>query len=237
MLHIDTLQKSFDGNHVLDIQNLNIGPGINFMIGPNGAGKTTFLKCLAGIHPFRGKVLLSTQQGPDTVLDFHKDRVQHRLQVNFSEAEPLFPGYLKGKELLDFYTKVKGPARIEIKAVMRKLNMNYLRQPIRTYSSGMKKKLALLLAFSGSPSLICLDEPFAAVDQPSRKVITAVIRERVESGVHFLISSHQRDLHQAFGAGTAWLLENRTFRKVEGEAAEIWLETTPATDETANSRS
>jgi ABC-2 type transport system ATP-binding protein len=224
MLHIDALEKSFGFKNILNIRDLKFAPGVHFIIGPNGAGKTTFLKCLAGIHPFHGQIML----GHD--LDLKRDPVRHRQQINFSEAEPLFPEYLRGEELRDMVLRVKNGTREQADAFCRAARIDFLRDKVGTYSSGMKKKLALLLAFLGPAQLILLDEPFAAVDQPSRQAITHHIRQRAEAGTSFFISSHQRDLHAAFGEGQVWLLEEKTFRPVSAREAESWLLAQPETE-------
>ena len=224
MLQIDTLEKSFGFKNILDIRNLHFAPGVHFIIGPNGAGKTTFLKCLAGIHPFTGKVVMGSD------LDLRRDPVRHRQQINFSEAEPLFPEYLRGEELRDMVLRVKNGTPEQVDAFCAAARIDFLHDKVGTYSSGMKKKLALLLAFLGPAQLILLDEPFAAVDQPSRKAITKHIRERADQGTSFFISSHQRDLHAAFGEGQVWLLDEKTFRPVTASEAEAWLLAQPETE-------
>jgi ABC-type multidrug transport system ATPase subunit len=72
--------------------------------------------------------------------------------------------------------------------------------------------------------LILLDEPFSAVDQQSRIAITKLIRAKADMGISFFISSHQRDLHAAFGEGQVWLLEDKTFRAVSEEEVDGWLQ-------------
>lgn len=218
MLKISTLQKSYAFNQVLDVSELYLPAGVHFIIGPNGAGKTTFLKCLAGIQNFEGKAVL------DTDIDLQKDPVAHRKSINFSEAEPQFPEYLTGDELLNFTLKVKEGQRSEAEAFCAQTGIDYLDQKVGTYSSGMKKKLAILLAFVGQAKLILLDEPFSAVDQKSRIAITALIRAKADAGVSFFVSSHQRDLHAAFGEGQVWLLEDKTFRPVTDAEVDEWLQ-------------
>lgn len=217
MLQIDTLQKSFGNHTVLDIQQLQFSPGVHFIVGPNGAGKTTFLKCLAGIHPCQGKLTFHEK------IDLHKDQVAHRRVVNFSEAEPIFPPYLHGEELLKLVLEAKNGTKAQSQQFIEQVGIDYLHQKVGTYSSGMKKKLALLLAFVGKPRLILLDEPFAAVDQRSRKALLQCIQQKVHEGVSFFISSHLRDLHAAFGQGQVHLLEAKSFRPASKSEVEQWL--------------
>ena len=67
-----------------------------------------------------------------------------------------------------------------------------LSQPIGTYSSGMIKKLSLLLAFIGKPSLILLDEPLATLDEGSIQIMPELISAyNKEFKTCFIFSSHQ----------------------------------------------
>jgi ABC-2 type transport system ATP-binding protein len=69
---------------------------------------------------------------------------------------------------------------------------SFIERPVGTYSSGMMKKLSLLLAFLGKPKLILLDEPLITIDMASLAVLNTWIRERREQeGTSFLLSSHQ----------------------------------------------
>ena len=72
-----------------------------------------------------------------------------------------------------------------------KLN-SYINEPIGTYSSGMLKKLSLVLAFIGNPKLVLLDEPMITIDLKSLKILYQwIVEKHREQGVSFLLSSHQ----------------------------------------------
>lgn len=217
-LQIHSLRKKFGRQTVLDQPALSFTPGVHFMIGPNGSGKTTLFKCLAGIHTYEGRV---TMPGG---YDLKADPIRHRQSVGFCPAEPLYPEYLSGHDLLRFYAEVKGLPAGSQAGITSALGMDYLDKAVGTYSSGMKKKLGIALALSGFPPLILLDEPYAALDQPSRKVVAGLIAQAVAQGSILLIASHLADLHAAFGAGKSYLLEGGHFRPIaEGEALP-WLE-------------
>ena len=61
---------------------------------------------------------------------------------------------------------------------------------IGTYSSGTLKKLSLLLAFIGNPSIISLDEPLITLDESSALIVCELVRQRTSSGTLVLLSSH-----------------------------------------------
>lgn len=218
-LQLHALRKAFGKKVVLDQPALDFAPGVHFMIGPNGSGKTTLFKCLAGIHTFEGRVTLPGG------IDLRSSPIPHRQSVGFCPAEPLFPEYLSGTELLRFYAEVKGLEPGGQAAITQALGMDgYLATRVGTYSSGMKKKLGIALALSGFPPLILLDEPYSALDQPSRKVVAGLIAQAVAKGCVLLIASHLADLHAAFGAGKSYLLEDGRFRPIAPGEQLPWLE-------------
>ena len=68
---------------------------------------------------------------------------------------------------------------------------SYLKNKLNTYSSGMLKKLSLLVAFVGDPKLVLLDEPFITLDTDAVSALDQIIANCYQNGVSFLISSHQ----------------------------------------------
>jgi ABC-2 type transport system ATP-binding protein len=93
---------------ILDIPAMDLAAGIYWLQGPNGSGKTSLLRMLAGILPFKGRILL---QG----LSLQKDPVAYRHAVGWADADPLYPGFLNGADLLAFYRGIQRsrPGQIE----------------------------------------------------------------------------------------------------------------------------
>jgi len=188
LLQLKDFYKAYPGgNRILDIPRLEIPQGIHWIKGRNGSGKTTFFKSIAGIIPSEGEILLSQQY------EIRRNPVEYRLRVNYSEAEPLFPAFLSGKEILEFIASAKQASNSEKEQLIESLGLKlFFENPCGTYSSGMLKKLSLAMAFLGKPELIMLDEPLITIDQISVQVLTRLISDfRKEKGVSFLISSHQ----------------------------------------------
>ena len=112
---------------------------------------------LAGLIPFKGDILLDG-------INLRQNPLSYRRLVNFAEAEPLYPDFLTGIELVKFYQDIRKAASVQTDLLVNLFNMHrFLSMPIGSYSSGMIKKLSLLLAFIGKPSLILLDEPLAII--------------------------------------------------------------------------
>ncbi|MCG8411399.1 MAG: ATP-binding cassette domain-containing protein [Bacteroidales bacterium] len=185
MITINKLLKKYNNKTILNIENFIIKSGINLIIGKNGAGKTTFSKIIVGLIPFEGEIIIKN-------INIKKDFKIHRSIVGFSEAEPFFPDYVSGESIVNLHIELKGGNLSEVKRIINILDMkSFVHNNIGTYSSGMKKKLGLLLAFIGNNELIVLDEPFTLIDEVARKEVLSLISHYNKKGVNFIISSHQ----------------------------------------------
>jgi ABC-2 type transport system ATP-binding protein len=187
MLHFVEFQKFYGNFPALKIDELVIDPGIYWIKGVNGSGKSTLLKSIAGILAFNGDIVLNGN------ISIKKQPVAYRKLVNFAEAEPLFPEFLTGMEMIELFASAKdSPAGQEQYFIESMKMQSYVNRPIGTYSSGMLKKLSLVLAFLGNPKLILLDEPLITIDTDSLKILYSWISKRHrENGVSFMLSSHQ----------------------------------------------
>jgi ABC-2 type transport system ATP-binding protein len=185
MLAIKNLSKKYSSHLVLQIPDLTIPSGTFWIEGGNGSGKTTFLKIIAGICPFEGTVSVAN-------VDLKKSPVVYRKQVSYAEAEPQFPPTLTGTELIQFFRQTRNADQAQLEALIDHFQVgNFLNQAVGGYSSGMIKKLSILLAFIGSPKLILLDEPLITLDVNFIPLLLSVINERQAEGISFLITSHQ----------------------------------------------
>jgi ABC-2 type transport system ATP-binding protein len=185
MLLFDNVTKSYD--HLLfNIPSLQIDAGIAWVKGENGSGKTTLLKITAGLIPFNGDVVFQK-------ISLKNSPVLYRQHVGWAEAEPLFPGFLSGSDLLALYKSIRKVSSKEIEESTGFFNMKeYIKNPISTYSAGMSKKLSLALAFIGNPALVLLDEPFITLDDATCKSLCQYIGacSKVKDTI-FMMSSHQ----------------------------------------------
>ena len=187
MLRFVKFQKSYGDIPALKIDNLKIHPGIYWIKGANGSGKSTLLKSIAGILPFKGDILLNDR------ISIKKSPVEYRKLVNFAEAEPAFPGFLTGKEMISLFSSAKNASAKQQEYLIESMGIqDYIGQPISTYSNGMLKKLSLVLAFLGQPELILLDEPLITIDSDALKTLYGWIKKQYqEYGLSFMLTSHQ----------------------------------------------
>lgn len=205
MLELTNLEKHFGHFPVINIQELRLAPGIHWLKGANGSGKSTLLRMMAGLLPFQGDIRL------DEKFSVKAQPREYRLRVNHAEAEPAYPSFLTGEELTTFQQTCKGGGDEAIKEVRGILEIGeYLANPCGSYSSGMLKKLSLLLAFIGKPSWILLDEPLTTLDQSSqRSLCELIMSRRVNEGISFVITSHHDIDHDGIAFDQVHLLKDR----------------------------
>ena len=185
MLQIKDYKKQFANHLIVGIPSLELPHNIYWLKGENGSGKTTLIKSIGGLIPFEGSIKVNGT-------DIHQNRMEYRRIVNYAEAEPLYPGFLTGNDLISFYAKTKGATDEQVQNIMAATGIEkYAGSKIGTYSSGMAKKLSLSLGFLGNPKLILLDEPLITLDVESVAILQKLIEEYYNQGVSFLITSHQ----------------------------------------------
>lgn len=191
MLHFEKFKKFYQGRQIISISSLTLAPGIYWLKGNNGSGKSTLLKAVAGLLSFEGEITLHSQ------IALKKQSVAYRKLVNYAEAEPIFPAFLTGKELIQLFSSAKGLVPGQAEYYLESMQMqHYMDQHVGTYSSGMLKKLSLVLAFIGKPDLILLDEPLITIDAESLAVLYRwILEQHQQEGTSFLLASHQELEH------------------------------------------
>ncbi|MCD6062408.1 MAG: hypothetical protein K0R82_319 [Flavipsychrobacter sp.] len=184
MIQFSGFEKYY-GERLIVKANLLLPERFYWLKGGNGSGKSTLLKSVAGLMPYKGQITVAG-------LDIKKQRMSYRNAVSYAEAEPLYPEFLTGTDLLNFYIETRSGSKAQAGVLVEQLGIGaFIHTRIGTYSSGMLKKLSLALAFIGDPKLIMLDEPFITIDTPGIEQLNTLIKDSIESGVQVLITSHQ----------------------------------------------
>jgi ABC-2 type transport system ATP-binding protein len=167
MIQTQDLGKQFGDFWAVDGINLEVKAGeILALLGQNGAGKTTTIRMLTSIlPPTRGHARVG---GFDVV----QQAVQARGVVGVLTEQHGLYLRMTGMEYLDFFGKVysmdKNPRSRRINELLEYFILNQVaRQPIGTYSKGMRQKLALARALLHQPPALLLDEPTSAMDPES----------------------------------------------------------------------
>lgn len=157
--------------------------GMCLLKGPNGSGKTTLLKIINGMaRPTRGAVKV---YGLDPWRSY--PRVGRHISFLY-EGVPL-PWWMSGRSLIKWVSSLGRAERFE--EVARKLGVHrYWERPASTYSSGMKKRILLLLSLGLEAEIYLLDEPFTLIDSDTLSKVVDMIRSLHEEGATLIVSSH-----------------------------------------------
>jgi len=185
LLRLTNINKQYGSHEVLDFSNWEIEQGIHWLKGGNGTGKSTLFRIISGQIPFKGQVELNG-------INLRKEPIKFRSKISFAEAEPQYPLFIKGNELIDFYSETRRSERTQAEELAEYFDMKpFLNNTIGSYSSGMLKKLSLICAFVGDVDLYILDEPLITIDTNSAGKLYELIAEKALLGKSFLLSSHQ----------------------------------------------
>lgn len=174
-MKIINLSKKYGSNQVLNKINLSIEQGsIYGIVGLNGSGKTTLLKCIAGHESHEGEIII-----PEWL---------NAKKVSLLETNPLL------------ITKITGWEYLKLICIARKNDFEYfekanifdlpLQEYASSYSTGMKKKLALTGILLQHDDLLLLDEPFSGIDIQSNILIQDLLTKLKSKGSTIIISSH-----------------------------------------------
>lgn len=153
-------------------------------LGPNGAGKTTTIKLLLDlIHPSSGTAQLFG-------LDVNPNSVEIRRRIGFVPAELALWDSLTAQETIRFFERIHG--RVDptyITTLAERLDFN-LSKKVRSYSTGNKRKLGLILAMMHQPELLILDEPTSGLDPLVQQTFYQLMKETRAEGRTVFLSSH-----------------------------------------------
>jgi len=188
MIELLHLQKKFGQRLAVDDLSFRVAPGEIFgLLGHNGAGKSTAIGMMLGqVWPTGGAVKI---RGHD-VATHRRAALQ---QVGAIFETPVFYDYLsawRNLEILSTYTAPTPKARIQ--EVIEWVGLTGREQSkVRTYSHGMRSRLALAQALLPKPELLILDEPSDGLDPEGiHEMRQTILRLRRELGLTILLSSH-----------------------------------------------
>jgi ABC-2 type transport system ATP-binding protein len=175
--------------HALHALDLSIPRGgVYGILGPNGAGKSTLLRLALGlVGPSRGTVRLLSAEKTDTAV--------LRKVGAMIEAPSLYP-FLTAADTLRVFARMSGVTEAGREtAVLERVGLSdAARRRARTFSMGMRQRLALAAALLHRPELLILDEPTNGLDPAGIQEMRILIRDLVEKdGVTIILSSHLLD--------------------------------------------
>ncbi|MFV0541910.1 MAG: ABC transporter ATP-binding protein [Aestuariibaculum sp.] len=191
MITTSNLSKKYNGNIVLNIENLDIPKGQSFgLVGNNGAGKTTLFSLLLDlIQPTTGYI------------------ENNNIKVGESEDwkpftsafidESFLIGYLTPEEYFYFIGELRGQNKADVDTLVAQFSDFFhgeilnQKKYLRDLSKGNQKKAGIVAALIGNPEVIILDEPFANLDPTTQIRLKGIIKNLAETqGITVLVSSH-----------------------------------------------
>ena len=190
LVHTEQLGKKFGENWAIRDLTLSIERGEVFgLLGPNGAGKTTTMRMLA--------CLIAPTEGTASVFghDIRRNPTGVRQRVGILTDSAGLYETLSAQENLEFFAKLYDldPPEVHRRAehYLKLLGLwERRRDPAGTFSSGMKQKLSMARALIHDPSVLLLDEPTAALDPESAKLVRDFISQLRGQGRTIVLCTH-----------------------------------------------
>jgi ABC-type multidrug transport system ATPase subunit len=186
VLSISNLSKHFGRIKAVNNLNLEVKAGQVFgMLGPNGSGKTTTLGMLMGVtNPTAGSFQWFGQQP-----DHHV-----RKKIGAVLEHPIFYPYLSGQKNLELNAMIKQCSAANISNVLELVELSErANDKYKTYSLGMKQRLAIASALLNEPTVLILDEPTNGLDPMGIAEIRELIKKIAANGKTIILASHLLD--------------------------------------------
>jgi ABC-2 type transport system ATP-binding protein len=198
-LQVTGAYKRFGATQALAGAEITLERGqLLLLLGPNGAGKTTLLRAVAGrVRLDQGQIELLGQRlgGPNG---------NSRRALGIVPQEIALYPLLTARENLEVFGKFHGLHGLALtERVQWALGWTQLadraREPIRSFSGGMKRRLNIACGVLHQPEVVLLDEPTVGVDPQSRERIWEMLAKLKEAGTSLVLTTHQLDEAQTRG--------------------------------------
>lgn len=186
ILITENLTKVYSGKKkALDSLSLEVQPGEVFgYLGPNGAGKTTTIRLLLDfIRPTSGSAKVF---GLDTI----SHSAQIRSRIGYLPAELNLWNNLTAMQVVRYMANLRGMKDVRYAHELgERLEFDFSKR-IKSFSTGNKRKLGLILALMHKPELLILDEPSSGLDPLMQQTFNQLMLEAQKNGQTIFISSH-----------------------------------------------
>ena len=190
MIRFEAFGKRYGAHTAVEGLTLAVETGeVVALLGPNGSGKTTSLKAVAGlVRPTAGRVLIGA---PGATLRAAGEPAAREI-LSYLPQRVSFPDALTGREVLEFYRKLRGAPASRTDDALHLASLNgSAGRAVGTYSGGMIQRLGLAVAVLPDAPLLLLDEPTAALDPDGLCAFYGLVEARRRAGKTVLFSSHQ----------------------------------------------
>jgi len=160
----------FGRTTAVDDVSLTIRPGESVALwGANGAGKTTILRCVTGLHRYRGRIEIGG-------IDAARDGKRARQAIGYVPQELGFNDDLRVSAAIELFATLRGVRVQSVEEILRRVQLHgHERKRMRELSGGMKQRLALAIALIGDPPALVLDEVTASLDAGGRAEFVALL--------------------------------------------------------------
>jgi len=190
VIRAEALTKKFGDKTAVDGISFQVEGGeIYGLLGPNGAGKTTTLSMLSGLlAPDAGRI---TFEG----VDLAADPIRCKQRLGVVPQEVALYEELSALENVRFWGSLYGLSGKALRAAVERALAQVglsgrARDPVRTYSGGMKRRLNLALGLVHEPRAVLLDEVTVGIDPQARASILDVVRAVADAGTAVIYTTH-----------------------------------------------
>lgn len=186
ILTIENLNKKYGHIHAVNNLNLEINRGEVFgILGPNGSGKTTTLGIILSV--------INADSGKFSWFGKANSK-EDRKRIGSILEQPVFYPYLSAVRNLRIIADIKGVGHSEIERVLQVVELTERKDSrFRTYSYGMKQRLAIASALLGHPEVLIFDEPTNGLDPKGIAEIRELIIHIAKQGITIILASHLLD--------------------------------------------
>ena len=211
LITLSGFEKRFGEVHAVHPLDLEIVTGESFaLLGPNGGGKTTILRALVGLHtPTAGRVIIDGHdivEEPDAVRDI----------ISYVPQRVGMPGLLTGREVVTFFSQLKGAAEERIDEVLDLFALTESADRYtREFSGGMMQRLGLAVAFLQDVPLYIFDEPTLNLDALGIECLQNLLKAKQQNGTTVVFASHSLHYAMQLADRVALLVEGRLVRVEE----------------------
>lgn len=183
ILQVEKLKKQYGKLVAVNEVSFTIKKGSVFgLLGPNGSGKTTMLCCIMGI--------LNADSGQYSWLN-GTDETEARKKIGALIETPNFYPYLSAEKNLEIVALIKQQGKDRIETVLKEVGLYERRtSAFKTFSLGMKQRLAIAAALLTNPEILVLDEPTNGLDPQGINEIRQIILQQSKAGKTIILASH-----------------------------------------------
>ena len=219
MLKVNHLKQAFGENIIFDDVSFSLKAGeIIGLVAPNGTGKSTLLHILMNfLRPDSGEVMIHEE---DTIYDYtsEKNEVEMHKRISFlPELDHLYMD-LTGRDHLNYYARLWTGSTEVVQQVIARLDIiSYVDTKVRTYSLGMRQRLAFAMVLAADTPIMLMDEVINGLDPDNVRLITDILIELKEQNKTIIIASHLLENLDMYADRVMFLKNGKMTIKIQKE--------------------